>query len=332
MRWAMIGTGRVNEQMATAIQNSSTSSLQGVYSRSSEKVKSFVQTHGGKRAYLSLEELLADEEVEVLHIASPNTFHLEHVLAAAAAGKHVMCEKPLANDVQSCVEMIEACRSAKVRLGVGFQYRQHSAHRKMRALVADQKFGEVVFADAAVHLPPMTIPAWYQDQTIAGGGVLPMSGVHRLDLLRFVIGSEVAEVSAFMDNRLSNGKFEDVVAAMLRFENGVIATVRFTLEARSSGEGISINARNGWAVARGTTSQWWGLGNGDLEISLDGNITQEEIVSKDLYELQVQDFESVIAGGGEFFASGTDGLRAVEISLAINESSATGKVIKVLRH
>lgn len=332
MRWAMIGTGRVNEQMATAIDNSPTSTLQGVYSRSSEKVQNFVETHGGNRAYSSLKELLADENVDVLHIASPNAFHREHVLAAAAAGKHVLCEKPLANDVQSCIDMIEACNTAKVRLGVGFQYRQHPAHREMRALVADQKFGEVVFADAAVHLPPMPIPAWYADQAVAGGGVLPMSGVHRLDLLRFVIGSEIADVSAFTDTRLPNGKFEDVVAAMLRFENGVIATVRFTLEARSSSEGISVNARDGWAVARGTTSQWWGAGNGELEVSVGGKVMQKEIPSEDLYQLQVQDFESAITNGSEFFASGTDGLRAVEITLAIHESSATGKVIKVVRH
>lgn len=323
----MIGSGRVSEQMATAIENSPSSSLMGVFSRKPEKALSFLEAHGGGQVYSDLKELLADDAVDIVYVASPNNYHKEHVLAAAAAGKHVLCEKPMANDRQSCVEMIEGCRDGKVLLGIGFQYRQHSAHRKIKELVSQNKLGDVIFADAAVHLPPMAIPSWYGDPSIAGGGVLPMSGVHRLDLLRYVIGSEVTQVSAFTDTRLPNGKFEDVVSAMLRFENGAIATVRFTMEAQSNGEGISINARKGWAVARGTTSQWWGAKSGELEFSIDGDITSSGIEGEDLYQSQVQEFEGAIHGENAFSATGMDGLRAVDITLAIHESSSTGKVV-----
>src|SRR3954451_16380688 len=137
-RWAFIGAGRVSRQMADAVGRADGAQLKGVLSRRPETAEAFARDHGAATTYASLEALLADPDVDIVYVASPNGLHPQHVVAAAEAGKHVLCEKPMANDAGGCLAMIDACARAGVQLGIGFQYRQHPAHRRVRELVTGQ--------------------------------------------------------------------------------------------------------------------------------------------------------------------------------------------------
>jgi predicted dehydrogenase len=329
LNWAMIGTGRVNQQMAKGVNEATNASLFGVMSRDHDKARIFADENRIPRTYETLESLLNDGDIDVVYIASPNSLHREHVVAAAEAGKHVLCEKPMANDVDSCIDMIKACRTNGVELGTAFQYRQHPAHRRIRQLVVDGELGEMVFADAAVHVPPLPIPAWYSQGDVAGGGVVPMAGVHRIDLLRFVLSAEVVKVSAFVETRASDRPFEDTVAALLNFDNGAMATVRFALDVVSDGDGVAVQGSDGWANAKRTTSQWWGDDGGELAV-LSGSDKSSVVYPKgDLYKSQVEEFSGAVLGENAFSASALDGLRAVEATLALFESANSGKSVSV---
>lgn len=330
-RWAFIGTGRVSRQMAEAVGRAHGARLHGVLSRRPGTAGAFARDHGAAVTYSSLDAMLADPEVDIVYVASPNGLHREHVVAASAAGKHVLCEKPMANDPGDCLAMIDACSRAGVRLGIGFQYRQHPAHRRVRELVARGGLGRVVFADAAVHVPQLTTPGWYDDPSLAGGGVLPMAGVHRIDLLRFVLGSEVLEVSAFLGARDAHRPYEDVVAALLRFDGGAVATVRFALDAASPGDGVAVSGERGWASAARTTSQWWGTDGGELAWSADDGTGAEGFAMQDLYAAQVASFMAAVDGVGAFEAEGVDGLRAAEVTAALRASAESGSVVRVER-
>ena len=327
--WALVGTGRVSEQMAAAINKSADAKLLAVFSPTKANREKFAAKYKVPNIYDSLEDMLANPEVEIIYIASPNNLHEAHVLMAAAAGKQILCEKPLANDLAAAKRMIEYANVAGIKFGVGFQYRQHPAHKKIRELVRSGELGEVVFADSAVHLPPMPYPSWYSDQEIAGGGVLPMTGVHRLDLLRYVLSAEATEVSAFVEHRDSALPFEDTVIAMLKFDSGVSATVRFAMNASSSGEGISVNGRSGWAVAKDTTSQWWSNKPSSIEFQSTTENKSETYAEPDFYQLQVEDFNDWIAGKTEFACLALDGLKAIEVTLAIRESSLQNHPVKI---
>jgi 1,5-anhydro-D-fructose reductase (1,5-anhydro-D-mannitol-forming) len=329
VNWAMIGTGRVNQQMAKGVISAAGSTLLGVNSRDHEKAKLFAKENDVARTYETLDELVSDPDVDVVYIASPNSLHREHVLAAAAAGKHVLCEKPMANDVQSSLDMIEACKANGVELGIAFQYRQHEAHRTVRDLVVSGAIGTPVFADAAVHVPPLPIPAWYSMGDVAGGGVVPMAGVHRIDLLRFVLNAEIEEISAFVKTREPGRPFEDTVTALLNFDNGTMATIRFALDVISSGDGVAVQGSSGWANAVRTTSQWWADDGGELSVSTSGETTTKVFPSMDLYRSQVEDFNLAVNGEGQFSASALDGLRAVEATLALFESARRGETVRV---
>jgi 1,5-anhydro-D-fructose reductase (1,5-anhydro-D-mannitol-forming) len=329
-RWAFIGTGRVSRQMADAVGRAEGAQLHGVLSRRPDTAESFARDHGAATTYASLEATLADPEVDIVYVASPNGLHREHVVAAAEAGKHVLCEKPMANDAGDCLAMIAACARAGVQLGIGFQYRQHPAHRWVREFVARDGLGRPVFADSAVHVPQLTTPDWYGDPSMAGGGVLPMAGVHRLDLLRFILGAEVAEVSALFGTRDAR-PYEDVAAALLRLENGAVATVRFALDASFPGDGVTVSGERGWANAARTTSQWWGTDGGELSWSGDDSTGAESFPMQDLYASQVTSFMAAIDGHGRFEADGVDGLRAAEVTTALRASAATRSVVRVER-
>jgi 1,5-anhydro-D-fructose reductase (1,5-anhydro-D-mannitol-forming) len=329
LRWAMIGTGRVSHHMATAINDADGAQLQGVLSRDAATARRFADEHDVPQTYPSLDALLVDPDIDVVYVASPNGLHREHVLAAADADKHVLCEKPMANDVQACLDMISACRRAGVELGIGFQYRQHEAHRTVKELVSAGGLGEAIFADAAVHVPPLSTPSWYADAGMAGGGVLPMSGVHRIDLLRFVLDAEVEEVVAFVYSRVPGGPYEDTVAALLRFDNGAVATVRFALDAASPGDGVAVHGSRGWAAAVRTTSQWWADDGGELSVSTGGPTATETFARSDLYRAQVEEFNAAVTGGERFSATAIDGLRAAEVTAALFEAGRRGCAVRV---
>jgi 1,5-anhydro-D-fructose reductase (1,5-anhydro-D-mannitol-forming) len=329
LKWAMIGTGRVNQQMAKGIDNADDAQLHGVLSRDFEKASLFAKDNSAEKTYRSLDELLGDDEIDIVYVASPNSLHREQVVAAAIAGKHVLCEKPMSNDVESALDMIRACDENDVEFGIAFQYRQHPAHRKVRELARDGSLGDLIFADAAVHVPSMPIPAWYANGGVAGGGVVPMAGVHRIDLLRFVLSAEVTEVTASVRTRVPGRPFEDTVTALLNFDNGAMATVRFALDVTSSGDGVTVQGDGGWATAVRTTSQWWANDGGELLVSAGGISSSETYPTMDLYRLQVEEFGDAIKGITRFAASPLDGLRAVETTAALFESANSGRSVLV---
>lgn len=326
VRWGIVGAGRVADQMAAAINASQT--LVGVVGRNPDRAQAFAEKHQ-TTTFDSISTLAG--EVDVVYIASPNAFHLEHVTAAAEQKAHVLCEKPLANTVDDARRIVAVCAHNDVQLGMSVQYRQHQAHRNMRFLIAHGDIGTPVFADAAVHLPKMETPSWYQDQSIASGGVIPMSGVHRLDLLRYVLDDEVTAVLAVERSRLKGSVYEDTVACILEFARGTIATVRFAMEASSEGEGISVNGDRGWLRAERTTSSWWSSQSAALKgQTLDGAVDEEHPLTN-LYQSQVIEFSQSVQTGTKFSSSGLDGVRAAEITEAINRSAAQERRILIGR-
>jgi 1,5-anhydro-D-fructose reductase (1,5-anhydro-D-mannitol-forming) len=328
LRWGIVGVGRVSAHMATAIAQSESGELVGVVGRRPERAEEFAAKYQAQ-TYASVSDL--SDKVDVVYVASPNSMHRDHVLAAATKGIHVLCEKPLASSVSDATAIVQACKENDVVLGMGVQYRQHPAHRHIRDEVRAGSIGAPIFADASVHLPPLDIPDWYDDQAVAAGGVLPMSGVHRIDLLRYVLDAEVVAVSAIQRTRRASRPFEDTVAGILEFDSGAIATIRFAMEARSDGEGVSVNGESGWLRAERTTSSWWAEGQSALRgqtTDADIDFTYEPL---NLYRLQVEEFNAAVESGSSFSSSGLDGVQAAVITDAIFQSALVGERVTIQR-
>jgi 1,5-anhydro-D-fructose reductase (1,5-anhydro-D-mannitol-forming) len=315
--------------VANAIKEARETRLVAVLSRERARATAFAEEYGIAGAYDSLAELLRNAEVDVVYIASPNGLHAQQTIQTAEAGKHVFCEKPMAPTVEACRAMIEACQQHGVKLGIALQYRQHPAHLKMRQIVAAGELGQLVFANAQVQIPPLWAPDWYYQPELAGGGVLYMVGVHRIDLLRFILQCEVEEISAFVGDQPAERPFEDIVAASLRFDNGAYGTMHFSLNIPHGNNTLDVHGAGASLFSIDTTSLWWGGKGGELLLKSDGVTTRQQFQKTDVYKDEVEDFNRCIREDGDPLATGLDGLRAAEVSVAIYESSRQAKRIRI---
>ena len=135
--WGIVGLGRIAEtEIAPAVTAAPNSTLAGVVSRTAAKAEEFAARHGAAAAYDDYRALLEDPSVDAVYIATPNALHADQVVAAAEAGKHVLCDKPLATTVADAERAVAACEAAGVRLGITFQTRNHEGMRDIRDLLA----------------------------------------------------------------------------------------------------------------------------------------------------------------------------------------------------
>src|SRR2546421_9300241 len=229
--WAIITTGlHADLKIAPALNATPDAELVAVYSRDQGRAEAFAQKHGAKAAYSDLEALLHDARVAAVFIASPNALHASQTLAVARAGKHVLVEKPMATTLEDAVVMVRACRDAGVKLGVGYHLRQHPGQRAAQRLIAQGVLGSVALAQGQWGFgvrgqdgpPPRTgLRQWWDDPDLIGGASTMMgTGVHVIDLLRFVLGQEVTEVAGPTHGQNRHRPPEELVARLPRLDLG----------------------------------------------------------------------------------------------------------------
>jgi 1,5-anhydro-D-fructose reductase (1,5-anhydro-D-mannitol-forming) len=198
IRWALIGASTIaDEWMINAIHSQPDGSIETIVSGSETRAREFAQKHGIPSFSTDLAAVLADPAIDAIYVSSTNEKHLPQVLAAANAGKHVLCEKPLALSQDEAAQMIEACAANKVTLATNHHLRCAASHRKMRDLIREGAVGTPLYVRVfhAVSLPPH-LRGWRIERPDAGGGVILDISVHDVDTLRFLLDDEPLEVSA----------------------------------------------------------------------------------------------------------------------------------------
>ena len=331
--WGIIGIGKhAGRFIAPALEKAANTQLVAVCSRSMERAKNFATEHGVERAYDSLEKMLEDPELDVLYVATPNNLHTQHTIQAAQAGKHVLCEKPMALTEAECERMIEACHKNKVKLGIDFQNRYHPAHVVAHRLIKDGEIGEIVLAKAQYchGFPRGHWQGWRNDPSMAGAGALVGTGVHPIDLLRFLLDSEIEEVTALCEGEES--KVDDMDHVILKFKNGARGiVVAGILAPRSDNDAVLYGSK-----AKITCKSTVGMPlQGELFVEGDLINTRMTFPTEDVlqgnYISVVEAFSKCIEEDTEPDVPGSNGLQMVRITNAILESSRLGKAIKIPR-
>lgn len=229
MRFGIIGAGMIAGFHARAIAAMSGAQLVAVYARRKEAAAEMAGEFGGT-AYDDLDAFLGHDGLDVVTICTPSGAHLEPVVAAAKAGKHVICEKPLEVTTARIDRMIAACRDAGVCLAGIFPRRFNPATGHFRDAVAAGRFGRIALADAIVKWwRPQSYydsGAWRGTWALDGGGALMNQSIHTVDLLLHIIG-DVEHVRAETRLIAHEGiEVEDTATAMLTFKNGALGTVQ----------------------------------------------------------------------------------------------------------
>jgi predicted dehydrogenase len=278
-----------------------------------------------------LDQLLKNEKVQAVFVCSPNHAHKGQVVEAAAARKHVLCEKPLAVTSGDCRAMIRACRDAGVRLAVAFNLRHNPAHIATRDIVRNGILGTVRMAEvqymhvtsgAAAARPS---PTWRRDLKLAGGGSFIATGVHGVDLLRFVLHKEVTQLSAVADEEWHKSGIERLIQVSLLLEGGVIAHL--------SAGGMNYPQNHlvlyGAQATLRCTDSIGNYGGGSIEVISDQGRETTEFEVCDVYAREVDAFVRGLNSADDLSATGEDGHEAARVAEAVYASLKTQAAVKV---
>jgi len=327
--WGLIGASTIaREWMIDAIRAQSGHEVVAVMSTSAQRGQTFATENRIGRTYTELGALLADPAVDAVYISTTNELHKTQALAAAAAGKHVLCEKPLALTLADAREMVAACKQAGVVMGTNHHLRNAATHRKIRALIESGAIGKPLFARVfhAVYLPPH-LQGWRLSTPGAGGGVILDITVHDADTLRFVLGAEPVEAAALAQQAgMASSALEDGVMAVLRFDNGVLAQLHDAFTVKHAGTGLEVHGTDGSILARNVMTQ---KATGEVTLRNADGESQIPIEHENLYVRAVRAFAAAMSGNGAPSATGEDGVRSLATALAVLESSRTGQCTPV---
>ena len=297
-----------------------------VFSTSAERGARFAQQCGLPRSYDSLDGLLADSEVNIVYISTTNDLHARQAIAAAAAGKHVLCEKPLATTVADAVQIQAACDEAGVVLAINHHLRGAATIVKLRQLIETGAIGEVVAARIffASSLPD-EMRTWRLDRPDAGGVALDLS-VHSADTIRYLLADEIVEVTALTSSGdLGQGIVEDSVMGVMRTSRGPLVCFHDSFTVPHAGNGIEIHGATGSLIARNVLSA---DPVGDVWLRRLNDVTPIAIEHRwPLYENAVGRFMSAISDDGEVLTSAEDGIAALAIALAALQSARQGRPV-----
>jgi 1,5-anhydro-D-fructose reductase (1,5-anhydro-D-mannitol-forming) len=324
--WGIIGLGRSADTLVgPAIAADPNSRLVAAVSRDTDRAKAFAGRHNAETATTDYAAMLADSAVDVVAITSPNALHPDQAIAAARAGKHVFCDKPLAPDAATAERVLEACAEAGVKIGLNFQTRHHACFQEARQIIANGDIGDVMAVQVDASPGAVPLGGWRADPELAGLGAVNNIAVHIHDLLRFLIAAEVSEVSAMFDTGRAPA-LERMPMVLLRFSSGAMAFANGNQLTPKPLNDIVIHGSTGRIDGRGITRPAM---EGDMRVTTAAGETTKHYSSHDAYERTIAAFSQAIIDGREPNPSGLDGLRNVQLSDAIGRSAREGRVIEL---
>jgi predicted dehydrogenase len=284
-------------------------------------------------------ELLARDDIQMVSICLPHQAHCAVVLDAARAGKHILCEKPLALDVDEADVMIAAARAAGVSLSVVFQNRWAPGFRRLHAAVERGAFGRILVAEVFHRCPNQTAvefrDPWRERAATVGGGVIMMQAIHFLDVLLWCLG-RVRSVAAKVDALVLQRDIEDTGAAVLHFANGAIGAL-VTTEAAPTERitRVEVHGTRGGAVWENHRWLRWEPATDHVEAAAENDepalsdADRGRLLFGTNHVRQVFDFVDRVRRGLPPSVTGEDGRHATAVVQAMYESSRTGREVVV---
>lgn len=335
VQFAVLGCGRISTAHLDAIKNAPDAELAAVCDVIEEKAKQTALDNGVNNWYTSIDKMLQNEEIDVVNICTPSGTHCEFTIAAARAGKHVLCEKPLDVSKEKLELMINCCREYGVVLGGIFQRRTNIAAINTRKAIREGKLGRIVMASAYLKYyrdqEYYASDSWRGTWGLDGGGALMNQGIHGIDMLQWLVG-DVESVFAKCTTLLRNIEVEDTAVATVKFCNGAIGTVEGATSVYPGQDTIfSIHGEKGTIILGDKGFYAWDLidssdkapdaGDGFGGLNCGWSSTNTGHI------LQVQDMAEAVLQGRSPMVTGEEAKKAVELVLAIYESSRTGQEI-----
>jgi predicted dehydrogenase len=305
LRWGLIGCGDIaRKRVAPALRDLGECELVAVSRERSELAEAFAREFGARKFYSTWQELLLDPEIEAVYIATPVHLHAAQTMAAAEAGKHVLCEKPMAMTAPECDRMIAAARASKVKLGVAYYRHFYPVVGRIKEIIAAGEIGSPVLAQVNAFEwfnPEANHPrAWLLTKERSGGGPMIDFGCHRIEVLANIFGA-IKSVRAMTANVLFDREVEDTATALFQFSGGVCGVLAVTHAATEPQDTLDLfGSRGSIHVAS--------LNEGKLRmVNSNGERCESHPPARNLHAPLISDFVDAVLNDREPAVSGETG-------------------------
>jgi predicted dehydrogenase len=334
----IVGCGGMGAALAQGLAELPTAELVAVYDPVREQAAKLAKERGG-RVCASLSRLVGDERVGAVVVAAPQFAHAKATVAAAKAGKHVFCEKPMAVTLEQCDAMIEACQTAGVKLMIGQVCRYHAVHGKVKELVASGEYGKPICISVqrlggswgGAYCQP-----WRLQRKTSAGSLLEIHA-HEIDFMRWVCGDVAAVYAAggtYVDQRLD---YPDLTLVSMHFASGAKGMLHAGQVSVIGGYGGRVDCERGSVVFPAIWGADAGIQVGKAGESSRGGsrtaptkfIPAKEIQVEEPVTHELRDFIDCILNGTPAPVPGEVGRAAVEVGLAAYRSIQTGRTVKL---
>ncbi len=334
--YAVVGLGHLTlEEILPALGQCKKSKLVALVSGDRDKALKVARQYGVLEKniynYQNYDTLRDNPEVQVIYIVLPNGLHEEFTVRGAKAGKHILCEKPMANSSAEAQRMIDACKTANRKLMIAYRIQYEPMNRYVRELVRKKEYGKIKLIEASNGQLTGNPAHWRHKLALAGGGALPDIGLYCLNTIRFLLGEEPTEVSAYQYSTPGDPLFKEVeeqVNWMMKFPSGVIANC-------ASGYGYHehrqyrVLAEKGWVMMQPAFA-YKGLelkrarAEGTMELTETVGIAE-----KNQFATEIDHMSACVQENKTPFTPGEEGLQDQRIMEAIYQSAREGKPVKL---
>jgi predicted dehydrogenase len=256
LQWGIVGLGRISmDHFMPGVALSKTGKITALVSGHREKAEKQAAMYNVPSpsiySYENYDEIAQNKEIDAVYIALPNSMHAEYTIRAAKAGKHVLCEKPMATSVADCRAMIEACAKHRVKLMIAYRCQYQPQHLKAIDLIKTGQIGQVQVIESAFGFP-MQPGEWRLNKKMAGGGPLMDVGIYSLNACRYLSGEEPGDIKANASTIDHDGRFNEVEENdgwTMKFPSGILASCNTTYGGDMGGGGFfKVHGSKGWVA------------------------------------------------------------------------------------
>jgi D-xylose 1-dehydrogenase (NADP+, D-xylono-1,5-lactone-forming) len=314
VNWGIVGPGRIAARLMKDVGRGRNCRVVAAASRDLERAREFAARFGVAHAYSSYEELLADREVDSVYITLPNATHHPMTMAAIAAGKHVLCEKPYTRHADQVTEAFDAADAAGLRLMEAFMWRHSPQARRLMELLPE--IGEVQWIRSVKAFPIATEADLRLDPALDGGSLMDV-GCYPVSGSRLVAGTE--PVSVYARQVVGESGVDIRFAGMLMFASGLVAEIMaaFTTQQTS----LEVVGTSGTLALRGA---WDGIAT-----ELDWNGRPVAVLPDDAYRLELENLSDAILGRAEPLLGRADALGQARTIEALYRSAESGQPVRL---
>ncbi len=343
VRYGIVGCGAIAQRrhIPECVDNPN-SSLVALCDPNYERAEGISKAYGGvAKCYTDYAEMLKDPNVDAVVVSGPNKLHAEQSIQALAAGKHVLCEKPMATTREDAKAMIAASEKAGKYLMIGLNQRLMSPHRRAKEILDSGRLGKVLaFRTAFQHPGPESWSvdgggSWFFQKGAAFMGVTGDLGVHKADLLRWLLGQEFVEVGGFistLDKKGPDGKLidlDDNAFLKLRTSGGVLGSMILSWTNYGPEENYTILFCEKGVLSIGTDPTYGVVvdyRNGEKELHKVGEIATN---TRQVPSGIIDSFTDAIQGGRKPLIDGVEGYRSLDVILTAMDAAREGKILKL---